>query len=221
MCSMILIFQIHPHTLPSKNLMTLLTRDFYWTQPLFHLNISSLTYNFDQLHTLLAGLDIKLNVIGITETRLKLNSMHTRTFELEGYIIEHTPTEWSCGGALLYTDHHINYKVRNDLKMYKAKELESIFIEILSQNSKSTIIGCIYWHPCIDPAQFNDVYLHDVLEKLSNESKTVVLMGDFNIDLLKYDSNIDSSTFLDKMYSSFVSITTNYSISNADWQYYL
>ena len=90
---MILIFQIHPHTLASKNLMTLLTRHFYWTQPLFHLNISSLTYNFDQLHTLLAGLDIKLNVIRITKTRLKLNSMHTRTFELEGYIIEHTPTE--------------------------------------------------------------------------------------------------------------------------------
>lgn len=26
-------------------------------------------------------------------------------------------------------------------------------------------------------------------------------MGDFNIDLLKYESNIDSSTFLGKMYS--------------------
>ena len=56
----------------------------------------------------------------------------------------------------------------------------------------------------MDPAEFVDVYLHDGLEKLSNENKTVVLMGDFNIDLLKYDSNIDSSTFLDKMYSSFL-----------------
>ena len=70
--------------------------------------------------------------------------MPTSTFELEGYIIiEHTPTESSCGGALLYIDHHINYKVRNDLKMYRAKELESIFIEILNQNSKNTINGCI------------------------------------------------------------------------------
>ena len=40
---------------------------------LFHLNISSLTYNFDQLHTLLASLNIKFNGLGITETRLKLN----------------------------------------------------------------------------------------------------------------------------------------------------
>ena len=44
----------------------------------------------------------------------------------------------------------------------------------------------------------------DVLEKPSNENKTVVLMGDFNIDILKYGSNIDSSTFLYIMYSSFL-----------------
>ena len=50
-----------------------------------------------------------------------MNSMPTSTFELEGYIIEHAPTESSCGGALLYIDYHINYKVCNDLKMYKAK----------------------------------------------------------------------------------------------------
>ena len=56
----------------------------------------------------------------------------------------------------------------------------------------------------MDPAEFNDVYLHDVLEKLSNEIKTAVLMDDFNIDLLKYDSDIDSFTFLGKMYSSFL-----------------
>ena len=88
--------------------------------------------------------------------------------------------------------------------MHKAKELESNFLEILKQNSKNKVTGCIYRHPCMDPAEFNDVHLHDVLEKLSNENKTVVLMADFNIDLLKYDSNIDSSTFPDKTYFSFL-----------------
>ena len=54
----------------------------------------------------------------------------------------------------------------------------------------------------MDPTESNDVYLHDVLEKLSNENKSVVLMGNFNIDFLTYDSNIDPSNFLDKMYFS-------------------
>ena len=66
-------------------------------------------------------------------------------------------TESSHRGAVLYIDHHINYKVHNNLKMYKAKELESIFTEILNQNSKNTIIGCICQHPCRDPIEFNDV----------------------------------------------------------------
>ena len=50
--------------------------------------------------------------------------------------------------------------------MQKAEELVSILIKILNQNSKETILGYIYWYPCMDPAEFNDVYLHDVLEKL-------------------------------------------------------
>ena len=62
---------IYLHTLALKNLTTFLT---------FH-------------HSLLAGLDIKFNVLGITETRLKLNSLPTSTFEQKGYIIKLTTTE--------------------------------------------------------------------------------------------------------------------------------
>lgn len=56
----------------------------------------------------------------------------------------------------------------------------------------------------MDPTEFNDVYFNDVFDKLSNENKTVVLKGKFKIDLFKYDSNIDSSTFQDKIYSIFL-----------------
>ena len=33
----------------------------------------------------------------------------------------------------------------------------------------------------------------------------IILMGDFNIDLLKYDMHGDSSDFLDAMYANFFS----------------
>ena len=36
-----------------------------------HMNISSICHNFDDLETLLAKINIKFNVIGITETRFK------------------------------------------------------------------------------------------------------------------------------------------------------
>ena len=37
----------------------------------FHTNISSLCRNFDDLHTLLSEINLKFDIIGITETRLK------------------------------------------------------------------------------------------------------------------------------------------------------
>ena len=48
------------------------------------------------------------------------------------------------------------------------------------------------------------IYLKDLLENLSHENKTIVIMGDFNIDLLKYDTEKDSADFLDSMYASFL-----------------
>ena len=54
------------------------------------------------------------------------------------------------------------------------------------------------------PSEFKDIYLKDLLENLSHENKTIVMMGDFNIDLLKYDTEKDSADFLDSTYASFL-----------------
>ena len=47
------------------------------------------------------------------------------------------------------------------------------------------------------PSEFSYIYLKDLLENLSHENKTIVKMGDFNIDLLKYDTETDSADLLD------------------------
>ena len=57
-------------------------------------------------------------------------------------------------------------------------------------------VGCIYRHPCMQQSEFNDEYLKPLSEKLISENKEVVLIGDFNIDLLKGDSNKNVSDFL-------------------------
>ena len=68
--------------------------------------------------------------------------------DLEGYTIESTPTDDTYGGSLLYIDKNINFKTRNDLTIYKSRELQSVFIEVINKiSNKNTIIGCIYGHP--------------------------------------------------------------------------
>ena len=54
----------------------------------------------------------------------------------------------------------------------------------------------------MDLSELHDNYPTNLLDTLSSENKTVVLLGDFNADLLKYDQNSNISDFLDLMYSS-------------------
>ena len=81
--------------------------------------------------------------------------------------------------------------------MYKQKELESTFIEIDIPKKKNIICGCIYKHPYMDTGEFNGRFLQPLLEKLSKESKSLYLLGDFNINLLKIDEDNEVTSFFD------------------------
>ena len=90
--------------------------------------------------------------------------------------------EANCENALLYIDNSINYIARDDLCIYKSKELKFVFIEIInSKGKKNTIVGCVYQQPCINPTEFIDMYLSELLQTFSKEDKTIMLIGDFNI----------------------------------------
>ena len=87
------------------------------------------------------------------------------------------------------------------MKLFESKELESIFIEIINHKQKNTIIGCIYRHPNFPISQFNETVLQPLLDKLEYENKNIVLLGDFNINLLQYETHSHVREFVDKMYS--------------------
>ena len=152
-----------------------------------HLNISSLQYHSDERSDLIDKSEAKFSVIGITESRLKKDIAPLNNINLHNYNIQHTPTESNKGGSLLYISTDLSYKTRNDLKMYKSKELESVFIEIINKKGQNTIVGCIYKHHKLATDKFDNQFLSPMLEKVSFENKEVYLMGDFNINLLNYE----------------------------------
>ena len=86
--------------------------------------------------------------------------------------------------------------------MCKAKELESTFIEILNKKRKNLIVGCIYKHPTLNNQDFIDSYILSLLEKLSYENKHVMLMGNFNMNLLNYNTNKRITQFVDELYTN-------------------
>ena len=107
----------------------------------------------------MANCPIDFQVLGITESRLKEANSPTTNIILPGFTYEHMPAKSANGGALLYIKNCINYKLRPDLNINKGKELESIFIEIITKNYKNIIVGCIYKYPCMHPQKFNSLFL--------------------------------------------------------------
>ena len=75
------------------------------------------------------------------------------------------------------------------------------FIEISKPKRSDIIIGCIYRHPNMDLDEFNDNYINILLDKLSKENKSVFLLGDYNVDPLKYDKHVPTIEFLDSLSS--------------------
>ena len=180
---------------------------------LLHLNIASLVKHFDELNSLLHLISYEFSVIGITESKLKYDLLPTVPINLSGYVYEHTPTETSFGGALIYISEKLIYKPRNDLLMYKPQFLESVFVEIIFPKKSNIIVGCIYRHPNMDIDEFNFSYLAVLFEKLSLEkNKTIFLMGDFNIDLIKANSDSSIAEYLNTIASNnflpFISLPT-------------
>ena len=54
----------------------------------------------------------------------------------------------------------------------------------------------------MDLNDFNNTFLNKLLDKISKENKTVFLLGDFNIDLLKYEVHLATNEFLDSLSSN-------------------
>ena len=155
--------------------------------------------HFDKLNALFALLQHKFSVIGITETRFIKGRDPTFDYNIDGYSCLETPTESSAGGSLLYISNSYAFQPRLDLNrsMYQAKNLESTFAEILVPNNSNIIVGTIYRHPCMSVNSFNREFLAPLLHKISSEKKQILLLGDFNINLLNSTDDPEMSSFLD------------------------
>ena len=56
----------------------------------------------------------------------------------------------------------------------------------------------------MNPTECTEIYFSELFQKFSKDDKTIMLMGDFNIVLLKYNRNTDSASFLDSLHTNFL-----------------
>ena len=85
------------------------------------------------------------------------------------------------------------------MNIYKTHELESTFIETINPKKSNIILGIVYQQPTMDLNEFNDKYVNKLLDGKTKENKTTFLLGDLNLDLLKYESHPSTDEFLDSL----------------------
>ena len=97
-------------------------------------------------------------------------------------------------------NNNINFKLRPDLSTFDSQIMESLFIEIIRPKLSNIIIGNIYRPPNSNMQMFIDK-MNTIMSKVTNEQKECLLLGDFNIDLLRYNQQHITNDFLDTMFS--------------------
>ena len=63
---------------------------------------------------------------------------------------------------------------------------ESVFVEIQSKSKKKLLIGCIYRHPSSAVSEFIEEFFQTTVREITQKEKNCILVGDFNVDLIKY-----------------------------------
>ena len=173
---------------------------------ILHLNIHSITRHIEDFKLFLLRLKTPFDFICISESKLEKGQEPIVDISIPGFQLppEYTHTESTKGGVLIYVREGISYKVRNDLLMYKAKELESKFFEVINKKGPNDIIGTIYRHPSMNEKEFNDNYITSFLGKISKGSKRLFISGDFNYDMLSIDNHEETANFFDGMMNNFL-----------------
>lgn len=86
-----------------------------------------------------------------------------------------------------------NLNIFEDLKWNIHQDFEAVWINITIR-SQSTLLGCLY-RPPKSVTFYND--LHDLLNKIWVKRKNVILLGDFNCNLLANTAETDQDVPFD------------------------
>ena len=187
--------QLHEFHKLSKKLTTPNSENF----SLLHSNICSLQGNFDKLESLIDHLDYKFDVVALSETWETKGNASFTAGNLPGYQkVEGTKGSSNKGRCGFYIKNSIPYIQRKEFNTtHKSKfsEFETNWIEVIKSINQNIIIGVVCRHPQQKDTEFLN-YMKQTLKTIDQEKKKVILTGDFNFNLLKFDKSKEVNEFL-------------------------
>lgn len=163
------------------------------------MNINSLRKHIDELNVLVESIINKPDVLIISEIRNNVDDILMKNFgEHYNFHIKY-PINNKCGGIVILIKKSISYRFINNLESDNNAEIDTVIVEVNTTKSESLFILGIYKHPSCNIKTFTN-YLIKQLSRI-HTSKNIILAGDMNIDLVKYNSNVHIKNYVDKLKS--------------------
>ena len=163
------------------------------------MNIRSLNCNVDKLRLLLLSLELEFDIIVLSE--IWTYNLCTYSNVFQGYCFHYVvPLNTCVGGVGVYIRDTIPCTIKPNIKFTTCinNNVESLWLDIVV-NNKPMIIGAIYRHISNSIQQFmND--LDNIFNSIIND-RTVILLGDINIDALKFETHADTRQYLELLQS--------------------
>jgi len=175
------------------------------------INIQSLPAKFNQFNLLINSLNQKKffpSVICLQEIWQLPND---QVFSINGY---HSPL-FKCrnnniqgGGVAIYINQEFSFTELPEYSIFFDRILESKFVKVSISPKKHFIIGSIYRpatnHPTLSSSeqynQFIDLF-SNLISQLSDSNCPIILLGDLNLDLLKYSQIRQVTDYADLLFS--------------------
>ena len=148
-------------------------------------NIRSIHQNFENFcSSYLNILQNDLDILGFCETRL--NDEILNLYKINNYNLVSNCRNTKGGGVALFVKDDIEYSIINEITFMK-ESIETLFIKC-KRKTDVNIVGIVYRRPNSNIRSFLD-YLDLIVQKIKNMKLRCNIMGDFNLDLLKYENN--------------------------------
>ena len=160
-----------------------------------HLNINGCRTNFNEFQLYLNSLSFDYSIIALTETNL--NDNNDFNYELPNYkSINH----YSKHGLKIFYLKNLRVDIDSSFT-YNDDFKETIFIRIKSHNLGELLFGTVYRPHSSTVRQFNVSFQNDILNKL-NSRESIIITGDFNVNMANSDTSIEVIDFKNMMLES-------------------
>lgn len=144
------------------------------------LNIRSLHYKVAQLQSIICEESRNFNIFAINETCLD-DTIQDHELCIPNYnIVRRDRRDKSGGGVAVYIKNTTPFIRHTE---FETDEIEALWIEIILPHIKNVLL-CVLYRPPESKVEWFD-HFHDMMNIPSNSSFDIVIIGDFNINLLQ------------------------------------